>query len=395
MAHRSSNGRVWRAYAALGFAYWVPQLYAAWRVRRDIPLVRDMPRDPHRQDWPTVSVIMTARDEERAIEEALRSRLSDEYPALELIVVDDRSTDRTGEIVDALAAEHARLKAVHVDELPEGWVGKVYAMSRGLDAAAGEWILFSDADVAVESDLLTRVVAYAEENGFEHIAVYPSFAEANPLIDLVLTASSRVGLAGSAAWKVSDPTSKAAIGVGSFNLVKRSALDRTAGLEWLRLEIADDISLGQMLKESGARQQLANGTGFASVDFYPTVKDALTGSERALFTAIGNFSMARCLAIGVGLAGLELSPFILPLARDRLVRRLGFILLGVELTASLAFTDWLERPRWHAALAPFGAAMMGALIARAGVIGRARGGVYWRGTFYPTELLKPGRRFRP
>lgn len=383
----------WKAYAALGFAYWAPQAYAAWRVRRDIPLVSGMDPAASRTEWPVVSLIMTARDEERDIESAVRSRLADEYPALQVILVDDRSSDRTGEIADELSSRDQCVEAVHIEELPEGWVGKVYAMSRGMEAARGEWLLFSDADVKVEPGLLRRVVSFAEDNGFDHLAVYPDFLKSNPLVDIVLSASGRLGMVGARVWKVSDPCSSAAIGVGSFNLVRRRALEKTPGLEWLRLEVADDISLGQMLKDAGVPQQFANGVGFLEVNFYPTIRDALTGSERALFTAMCDFSMVRGLALGLVLSALEVSPLVLPL--NKRLRRLGLLLLAVELGVSLAFDDWLDRPLWHALVAPLGSAGMAAMIARAGVLGRLRGGVYWRGTFYPTSVLKPGRRFRP
>jgi hypothetical protein len=181
--------------------------------------------------------------------------------------------------------------------------------------------------------------------------------------------------------------------VGSFNLVRRSALDRTAGLEWLKLEVADDLTLGQMLKASGARQQLASGRDFLAVNFYPSIPEAFRGSERGLFTAIGNFSLARCLATGAGLAALELAPFMLLMRRRS--RRLGVVATGLMLTSSIAFNEWLGRPAWHALVSPLGTSVMGAMIARAGVLGRKRGGIFWRGTFYPSELLKPGRRFKP
>lgn len=392
-ARVSAVEKAWRAYAVLGFGYWLAQAYAAWRVRKDIPRVSEMPIPANRDDLPTVSVIMTARDEEREIGGALLSRLEDDYPSLELIVVEDRSSDRTGEIVDAMASEYERLSAIHVTELHEGWTGKVHAMSRGLEAATGDWVLFSDADVKVEPDLLLRTMAFAMDNGLDHLGVYPEMQLTSPLLDVIVTGSSRMGLASSFAWKVSDPDSKAAMGVGSFNLVRRSALDRTRGLEWIKLEIADDLALGQMLKASGARQQFANSNGFARVTFYPTLMEAFTGSERALFTAIGNFSLARCLGMGAFLAGMELSPLVLMTRRQ--TRKAGLELLALESCVSVAIGRWLDRPDWQSLVGPLGATVMAFMIARAGVLGKARGGIFWRGTFYPTALLKPGRRFRP
>ena len=207
------SSRAWKAFAALGFAYWAVQLLSVLKLRQ-LPSVADMPLDDDSTGWPTVSVIMTARDEEAELEQALRSRQDDDYPALELIVVDDRSSDRTGEIADELAAQDSRLKVVHNEYLPEGWLGKVYAMSRGLAVAGGEWVLFSDADVRVKPGTLKRVMGYTARNGLDHLAVYPDMDLTSPVLDNVVTASSRMGLAMAFVWKASDSGSKAAVWVG-------------------------------------------------------------------------------------------------------------------------------------------------------------------------------------
>jgi cellulose synthase/poly-beta-1,6-N-acetylglucosamine synthase-like glycosyltransferase len=162
----------WKVYGVIGAAYWAFQAYSVFKVRQ-VPAIADMSADED-GDRPLVSVVMTARDEECEIEKALRSRLADDYPALELIVVDDRSTDSTPEIVDRLAAEDPRLRVVHVEELPEGWLGKVYAMSRGLAAAGGEWVLFSDADVRVKPGTLGRAMSWVTRST-------PSSTSSSPL----------------------------------------------------------------------------------------------------------------------------------------------------------------------------------------------------------------------
>lgn len=389
------SSRVLKVCAALAAAYWLPQLCGVVRLF-GLPAVEDMPPGEATTEWPRISVIMTACNEEEAIEAAVRSRLEDDYPALEIVLMDDRSTDSTGEIVDRLASEDERIQAIHITELPDGWVGKVHAMDVGARAATGEWLLFSDADVQVKAGTLERVVAYAELHGFDHLAVFPEFLAAGLLLDAVVSDLSRILCVFGRVWSVSDPSSSAAAGSGSFNMVRREALEKTEGLEWLRMEVADDVTMGQMLKVSGARQQMVKGNGYVAVTFYPTINGALVGSERALFTALGGCSLTRCVAAGVGLATLELAPLYLALQRrDKVARRLGQVLLGVQLAVALIFNKWFERPLAHAAVAPLGSVAVGALSVRAGVLGAVRGGINWRGTFYPTEALKAGRRFSP
>lgn len=389
-----SLNKALKAYAALTCAYWLPQLYGVMRLS-GVPTVEGMSPETERTDWPRVSVIITACNEEDTIEAAVRPRLDDDYPELEIVLIDDRSTDGTGTMIDRLAEEDPRITPIHVDELPHGWLGKLHAMDVGVRAASGDWLLFSDADVQVRAGTLGRTVAYSEENGVDHMAILPDFLPAGFILDAAISNFARIMCVLGRMWAVSNPGSRAAAGSGSFNMVRRETLEATEGLEYLKLEVSDDVTIGQMLKASGARQAFAKGNGWVAVCFYPTIQDALVGSERALFTALGGCSMWCCIGIGVGFVGLELAPLVLGLQKRNLkVRRLGRALMCVQIAVSLVFDRWFERPLCHAPLAPLGsAAIMGAFI-RAGVLGAARGGIQWRGTFYPTSLLKSGRRFK-
>lgn len=392
----SHKRKVKRILAALCCAYWVPQAYFMRRIMRDVPTVESMPLDGSRVSWPKVSVIIPACNEEDSIEASLRSRLEEDYPDLEIIFVDDRSTDRTGEIADRLASIEPRIKVIHVADLPEGWVGKVHAMYAGTGAAAGDWLLFSDADVQVGKGTLKRTIGFAERHAIDHLPVFPEFLPSGFLLDVVISTLSRLLCMGGRVWAVGDPESNAAVGVGSFNLVRSSALEASPGLEWLKLEVVDDASMGQMLKASGASQLLANGHGYVAVKFYTSIRDALVGSERGMFTAIGGFSLARCVAMGALFTALELAPLLFALDRhDAFLKRLGLAALSTQVGVSIAFNRWFGRPAYHAAFAPLASTSVAVLIIRAGILGKARGGINWRGTFYPTSLLKPGRRFRP
>ncbi|MFY0583586.1 glycosyltransferase [Cystobacter fuscus] len=138
------------------------------RVMRALPRITRL-EAPAPARWPRVSMIMPARDEARTLEPAMRSKLGNSYPELELVLVNDRSTDATGSLADRFAQEEPRLQVVHIEQLPADWVGKVHAMQRGLERASGEWILFSDADVHLAPKALERIVAYAEHEGLERI----------------------------------------------------------------------------------------------------------------------------------------------------------------------------------------------------------------------------------
>ncbi len=153
-------------------AYWGAMVLLLLRVVRAVPVLSKLRTTPPAK-WPRVSLIMPARNEERTLEAALRSKLEETYPDLELILVNDRSTDATGSIADTLARVEPRIQVVHVGLLPEGWLGKVHAMQRGYERASGEWVLFSDADIHLAPGVLEQVLAYAEQERCDHVCVLP------------------------------------------------------------------------------------------------------------------------------------------------------------------------------------------------------------------------------
>jgi cellulose synthase/poly-beta-1,6-N-acetylglucosamine synthase-like glycosyltransferase len=112
---------------------------------RRVPALRRLPVDA-RADWPRVSIVVPACDEEAGVLGALRSLLAQQYPSVQVVAVDDRSSDGTGAIMDRLAIEDPRLSVVHIATLPDGWLGKLNALQRGVEKSDGEWLLFADAD---------------------------------------------------------------------------------------------------------------------------------------------------------------------------------------------------------------------------------------------------------
>src|SRR5262249_47556006 len=131
--------------------------------------------DQQRTDgcWPSVAIIVAARNEAAMVEQATRSLLALDYPDLSVIAVDDRSTDGTGPILDVLATGDSRLQVVHIHELPAGWLGKTHALQSAAETASARWLLFTDADVVFAPDTLLRAIALAERSRIDHLAVVP------------------------------------------------------------------------------------------------------------------------------------------------------------------------------------------------------------------------------
>ena len=192
-------------------------------------------------------------------------------------------------------------------------------------------------------------------------------------------------------WGVPDPESRASAGVGAFNLVRRAALDRTPGLEWLRLEVGDDMALGQMLKRSGARSAVANGRGLVGLRLYRTWREMARSVEKG--TTAFEFSLTKGLVASAVLLLLELAPVLaLALGGGALPRALGAAGLALSVGSALVVNRFMGHATLPSLLAPLGAVAMTLLAARGVVVGAVRGGVTWRGQLYPAKALLAGRR---
>lgn len=372
-------------------------LYASIAVLRTVlhvPLLERL-RPPKAGERPRVSVVVAACNEEDSIEAAMRSRLVEDYRNVEYILVNDRSTDRTGEIIERLAGEDARVKAIHIHELPEGWLGKVHAMHVATSRATGEWILFSDADVHHEASALQRIISHCEEEGIDHMALFPSVWSRTLWLDIVMNAFMRMFTVIARAWKVRDPRSKVAIGGGNFNLVRRASFDRAFphGLEPLKLEVLDDAALGQMLKWSGARAGMLNARGFVGLYFYSSVGDAIRGMEKNAFAAIGRYRVVPFIVAIALMATLELGSLGVAAIGAGWVRALALATIGLSTARELVSARWLGRPLLPSLFAPIGIVIVYFGAVRSMVITLANGGIKWRGTHYRLDVLRRGRRF--
>lgn len=375
---------------ALGCLYWIASALGAARVLRGVSTLDTLsPKEPAR--WPKLSIIIPACNEAHTLEKAMQSKLAEGYPDLEVVLVEDRSTDGTGALVDRLAAADPRITALHVHALPDGWLGKLNAMNEGQKHAQGEWLLFSDADVHFTPGALRRAVAHCEERGLDHLAVFPEIWRSGLLLDCATATLTRQICVGGRFWAVADPRSRAAAGVGAFNLVRRSALARTKGFEWLKLEVGDDMALGQMLKRSGGRSEVMGGRGQVALHLYHSYPELARSAEKS-FLAF-KFNLALALSVAVLLLLLELSPFLslLPFAPPA-VQLMGLCGLGAALLGAVGVNRFMGHPALPALLFPIGSALVVFLLVRAAVLGAARGGLTWRGTLYPTRALIDGRR---
>jgi glycosyltransferase involved in cell wall biosynthesis len=339
---------------------------------------------------PLVSLITAARDEERGIEAAARSLLAQQYPALEFVMVNDRSSDRTGAILASLAATDPRLRVVTLRELPPGWLGKNNALREGAAAARGEWLLFADADIVLHPTAVARAMGYAERRGLDHLTVLPELRMPGLLLE-AFVASFVVLLAGFLRpWKARDPRSSAFVGVGAFNLVRASSYAAAGGHEPIRLRPDDDLKLGKILKRSGARQDLVLGQGMVAVEWYRTLGEVIRGLMKNSFSIVEYHASLMLLGAAFYLL-VGLGPPAAILFGAGPTRWLGALAMIFLLLLHLRGTREAGVRRRAALLYPLIAVVLAWIVLRAMVLNLWQGGIVWRATFYPLSELRRNR----
>ena len=254
------------------------------RGNRSIRFLKDLP--PLAGPLPRVSILIPARNEERNLEEALRSVLALDYDNLEIDVVDDRSTDRTGEILDRMAAADPRLRVVHVRELPPGWLGKNHALWLGAGKATGEFLLFTDADIVIEPLALRRAVGAMVADGLDHLTASPSIERPSVLFEMFIGVFALFFALFTKPWKVKDPKSPAHVGIGAFNLVRASAYHAAGGHRAIAMRPDDDLKLGKLLKKNGFRPEFVFGQGALRVEWYASVRELIQGLMKNAFSGV-------------------------------------------------------------------------------------------------------------
>lgn len=351
------------------------------------PSLRDA---PPLGEGPPVSIIVAARNEERHIGAAVRSLLAQRYSPLEIIVVDDRSTDATGAILATMARERPELRVVSVRELPDGWLGKNHALHAGASAARGEWLLFVDADVVLDTAAVARAVRMVSALRLDHLAVAPDLVLPTWPLALVVNYFMMWFVLYLRPWRARDPRSRAFVGIGAFNLVRAASFRAAGGLTRIALRPDDDIMLGKVLKQGGARQTLASADGVARVEWYSTLPELARGFRKNAFAGL-RYSYALVLFTLAGNLVLAVWPFIaVGITQD--AERLLYLVAAASQVVAYAGPAVVRRTRpWLAALYPVAAVLFVGILAAAVLRTMRRGGIEWRDTFYPLERLRANR----
>jgi glycosyltransferase involved in cell wall biosynthesis len=371
---------------------------------------------------PRVSIIVPARNEEETIGQSLSALLALDYDNYEVIAVDDRSTDRTGEIMDSLrenphfwqhrpevghptfsSESHSDesypskitkggapiLKVIHHSALPPGWLGKTHAMWAAANQATGDWLLFTDADVLFKPESVRRALVYAEAERADHVVVFPRMIMKGPGEFMMIAFFQTMFVFGHRPWKVADPNTRDHMGVGAFNLVRRSVYDAVGTYEALRMEVVDDMKLGKVVKNAGFAQRNVFGGDLISIHWARGAMGVVNNLTKNFF-AVLSFQSWRTIISAVALLYLNLGPFLgIWLAHGG--SRLPFAIALGSMFAIYVGMSWRSSvPPYYFLLHPVSTVLFTYTLLRSMVLTLWHDGIEWRGTKYPLEELRKG-----
>jgi cellulose synthase/poly-beta-1,6-N-acetylglucosamine synthase-like glycosyltransferase len=360
---------------------------ASSQVRRLSELADEMSEET---EWPRVSLVIPARNEERNIREALGSVLQLDYPRLEILAVDDRSTDGTGAILDDFAAEDPRLRVEHIQELPPGWLGKNHALHRAAAQASGDFLLFTDADVVMDDDVLRRAVAHMEREQLDHLALAPYVEMPGLLLQSFAITFTVFLSAYFRPWKARDPKSSAYIGIGAFNLIRTRVYRELRGHELIAMRPDDDMMLGRIIKRHGYRQDFADATDKMSVPWYGSIREMTVGLEKNLFSGV-DYRLSVIVVSSLIALLFNVAPFLMVWLTSGIPRAMFGGSVAILLLASLGAAQRLRLPRSAALLFPLAVLLFLFVQWRATWLTLTQQGIRWRDTFYPLAELKANR----
>jgi len=354
-------------------------------------------------DAPFVSILVPARNEqERVLESCVRSILTQDYGKCEVIAVDDRSTDQTGEILKTLAQGDERLQVIEGEELPRGWLGKPYAMQQAVHRARGEWILATDADMIFEPPALRTAMDRVLKAQGDALTLIPRFEAGSFWERVMIPTWAWVFLMFTLFYRINDPKTDRAVGIGGFFLIRRTVLDRVGGYDALKDEVMEDARLAERIKRSDARLLIEQAPPLIRTRMYKTFGEMWECSTKNWFSGV-NFSLPFALFCIVSMYSVAVAPPLISL--------LSVIALASGVSANVwsllipAALSWLlqmlvmavvsrqsEVSPVYAMTAPLGLGVMYAMLFDSSIRITTGRGVTWKGRrIYERRGVRPPR----
>ena len=384
------------AFAAASWTVW---FFLSRREAARIPLLRRKNNRLEPHEMPRVTICVPARNEEDNIAECLRSVLAIDYPRFDVIVVDDRSTDRTPMILDELAASDPRLTVIHNTETPDGWTGKCYALYVAAARTEAPWLLFLDADTRHHPQCLRVCLREIHDYHVDVLTPVCGF-DAPTFWEKILMPPCSMSLMNCVQGRHTNrPESPAGFLNGQFFLISREAYDAVGGHEAVRAHLLEDVAFARAIKKAGIPIRLAWGREILRVRMFTSLRKMLIGWSRIFFGVVGR-KPARYATMCIGAIVRTLLPSFLLLLTPLLlladrVHPLTWLDLSLALIA-VFFSGLTMRtaailsgvPGRFAVFRPLSSVLMLIILCRSLTMALGHTPVSWRGTRYPVREVR-------
>ncbi len=368
---------------------WILLIRSMWITFRDSPFLDKFNKQTRGR--PKVSVILPARNEEKFIERCLLSLIEQDYENYEVIAVDDRSDDRTGEIIKNLAQKNSKIIYVLAEPKPEKWTGKNWACIEGFKKATGELLLFTDADTFHSKGIISLAVDHMMSLDLDTLTVIPRMLCLDRWTMITLPVLSTFLHTRFSALRVNDSSKKTGYFFGSFFIIKRSTYEAVGTHEGVKGEIVEDGALGKKVKAAGFKMKMVRGEHLLEAVW---ARDWSTLWHALKRLMVPLYLQARLVAVGIFFAVLFLLfiPFpILVYSASFAVLSTSFtILFGISLFGSILVyvasiidaKKGLSLSIKYALLAPIGSFIIVAGFASGILHAKRNNAVTWRGRTY-------------
>ncbi|WP_066257412.1 glycosyltransferase [Neobacillus drentensis] len=370
---------------SLGILVWIVFLFDGLIGLRKID---PLEKEKDLELGPLLSVVVAARNEEKQIAASILSQLEQTYKNVEWILVNDRSTDTTGTIMEELTKRDSRIRVIHIEQLPEGWLGKNNALYRGTLQASGKWLLFTDADIKYEQQAFAKALHYFERNELDHLTAAPNLSAKvfwlKTFVAFFLFGFSYF----KRPWLANNPKSKIGTGIGAFNLVLKEAYETFGTHEKIKMRPDDDLQLGMKMKKAGYRQRIVTALHLIEVEWYGSLKEAFIGLEKNTFAGL-HYRISMIIFAILGVFITNVLPFVMIFSGNKMVALLS---IGNIVLCGILYVVVIKKLTLFSPLMflvfPITALLFIYSIIRASFLTFKRGGIVWRGTTYRLSELR-------
>ncbi|OGT36465.1 MAG: hypothetical protein A3F11_11800 [Gammaproteobacteria bacterium RIFCSPHIGHO2_12_FULL_37_14] len=335
---------------------------------------------------PAISIIFSARNEERHLPNAIRSMRSLNYPNFEIVAINDRSTDNTNLILKQFEND-VNFKTKYIQTLPKGWLGKNYALHTASQLAKNEWLLFTDADVVMKEDLVAKAISYVINNNIDHLTIYENHINKGFWLKILLLANYITYSMKLKPWRIKYTWSKKYLGHGAFNLVKKSSYLKCGGHHAIAMECLDDLKLGALIKNNGFKQDIVNGKNLIEREWYASLSEMVDGLKKNSF-AFFNYSFITFFINFIFAFLFFIVPFIGIFIFQGLLQFINIVNITLTFGMALIVARYFQVQKYIAFFYPVGVLLLFYTLWNSVIAAYRHQGIIWRDTYYSLQELR-------